>query len=394
MNLSKKYWIAILCKIIVILSTLLISIFINRGLGVQVKGEYAYIINFVEILYIVGGIGLGEAYSMFKKEELNNRNTFVLLSITQGIAVFIIGCLLCSLININYGMIITVLTSFAVIRANLTIISVVENSIKRNIISTAVNVFYLILLINLYFINKCNLNTVLICYGLNEIIRCIIFIYIYKMPPRLEKISIIKLKKIYSIGILTMIITLLISVNYSIDTIMLKYMTNSYNVGIYSVGVTFSNIFLLIPDAFKEVLFGDSSNENFSRKTIFSAIKVSFIASSVILIGFILFGKFAIKLLYGIDYINAFGVTLIIFIGSLSMIFFKILQPIYIVEGKQKKAICFLVCSAIVNIILNIMLIPKYGYYGTAIASAISYTVCGGLFFFDYLREYKIMIKK
>ena len=154
MNLSKKYWIAILCKIIVILSTLLISIFINRGLGVQVKGEYAYIINFVEILYIVGGIGLGEAYSMFKKEELNNRNTFVLLSIAQGIAVFIIGCLLCSLININYGMIITVLTSFAVIRANLTIISVVENSIKRNIISTAVNVFYLILLINLYFINK------------------------------------------------------------------------------------------------------------------------------------------------------------------------------------------------------------------------------------------------
>lgn len=209
------------------------------------------------------------------------------------------------------------------------------------------------------------------------------------MAPRLEKISISKLKKIYSIGILTMIVTLLISVNYSIDTIMLKHMTNNYNVGIYSVAVTFSNMFLLIPDAFKEVLFGDSTDKNFSRKTAFSAIRVSFITSGIILIGFVLFGKFAIRLLYGSDYIKAFELTLIIFLGSLSMIFFKILQPIYIAEGKQKRAVYFLTCSSIINIVLNVILIPKYGYYGAAIASAISYTVCGCLFFVDYLKVHK-----
>lgn len=390
MNLSKKYWIAILCKIIVILSTLLISIFINRGLGVQVKGEYAYIINMVEMLYIFAGIGLGQTYSTFKREEgSNSRNIFVLLSMIQGSLVFIVGWVICSLINVNYGVTITVLTALAVVRANLTIISVIENSIKRNIIATAVNLFYLILLIILYLIDKCNLNTVLICYGLNEIIRSIIFIYTYKMAPRLEKISISKLKKIYSIGILTMIVTLLISVNYSIDTIMLKHMTNNYNVGIYSVAVTFSNMFLLIPDAFKEVLFGDSTDKNFSRKTAISAIRVSFITSGIILIGFVLFGKFAIRLLYGSDYTKAFELTLIIFVGSLSMIFFKILQPIYIAEGKQKRAVYFLTCSSIINIVLNVILIPKYGYYGAAIASAISYTVCGCLFFLDYLKVHK-----
>ena len=36
-------------------------------------------------------------------------------------------------------------------------------------------------------------------------------------------------------------------------------MSASYYVGLYSVGVNFSNMFLLIPDSFKEVLFGDST---------------------------------------------------------------------------------------------------------------------------------------
>ncbi|MDD6794726.1 MAG: polysaccharide biosynthesis C-terminal domain-containing protein, partial [Clostridiaceae bacterium] len=128
----------------------------------------------------------------------------------------------------------------------------------------------------------------------------------------------------------------------------------------------------------------------FSKKTTFEAIKVSFAASCVILIGFVFFGKLAIRILYGVDYIKAFGVTLVIFIGSLSMIFFKILQPIYIAQGKQKRAVCFLACSAVINIVLNAIFIPNYGYYGAAIASAISNTICGCLFFGDYLKTQKL----
>lgn len=390
MRLPKKYWIAIACKIIVIFSNLLISIFINRGLGVEIKGQYAYIINMVEILYIIAGLGLGQSYSTFRRKEgLGIRKIFIFLSLVQGCIVLAVGLILCSCLHFNYGVIITVITALAVVRANLTLIAVIENSIKRNIIATAINVLYLVLLILLYIGNKCSLMTVLVCYGLNEIIRSILFIYLYDMPVKFVKISFGELKKIYSISILTMIVTLLISVNYSIDTIMLKNMTNDYNVGIYSVAVTFSNMFLLIPDAFKEVLFGDSTNKNFSHKTAFSAIKVSFLTSGIILIGFILFGKFAIKLLYGIDYISSYGVTLIIFIGSLSMIFFKVLHPIYISYGKQKNAVIFLACSAIVNIILNLLLIPSYKYYGAALASAVSYTLCGGLFFVDYIKNIK-----
>ena len=206
------------------------------------------------------------------------------------------------------------------------------------------------------------------------------------MKPKCHDLSKGHLKKIYSMGFITMLVMLLISVNYHIDTIMLKTMSTSYYVGIYSVGVNFSNMFLLIPDAFKEVLFGDSTKKDFSTNIAFNSIKVSLAASIIILIGFVFLGKFAIKLFYGIDYLPAYQLTLILFVGSLSMIFFKILQPIYISHGKQSRAACFLVCSAVANIIANYFLIPRYNAVGASVASAISYTVCGVLFLGDYIR--------
>lgn len=394
MTLSRKYWIAIFCKIIAIFSTLLVTIFINRGLGVRAKGEYSYIINMVEMLYIFSGLGLGQAYATFKRREGNeSRNLFVFLSLFQGFLVLIIGIIFYSFFQVDFGIEIIVLTTLAVIRANFTMIAVIENSIKRNIIETVANIAYLLLLFSLYLTKMCNLKMVLLSYGLNEVFRSLVFIKIYGMKPKFEKVPLKRLRDIYSVGVLTMVVTLLISINYSMDTIMLKNMTNNYNVGIYSVAVTFSNMFLLIPDAFKEVLFGDSTNRDFSKKTALSAIRVSLLVSLIMLIGFIALGRIAIRILYGLDYIASFGVTLVIFSGSLSMIFFKILQPIYIAEGEQKKAVVFLAISAIINILFNGILIPQYGYYGAAIASAISYTVCGFTFFLDYLKNKNIKVE-
>lgn len=168
---------------------------------------------------------------------------------------------------------------------------------------------------------------------------------------------------------------------------MLKQMSSSYNVGIYSVAVTFSNMFLMVPDSFKEILFGDSAKRTFEKNKAINAIKVSFLFMILLIIGFLSFGEFAITLLYGSSYIKAFPITLVIFLGSLSMIFFKILQPIYISQGKQSVAIKILSVSALINISLNWYLIPNYQITGAAIASAISYTVCGLFFIIDYLRN-------
>lgn len=388
MKLKKDYWVAILCKICVIMTELLITVFINRGLGIETKGEYAYIIKIVEVLYVLLSFGIGQAYSTFKRLRGDDiKGVFVSLGLIHGVLIVVFGSVYSAIFKPDYGFVIMMLTAIAVIKLIISMIAVIEKSITRNILQALINVLYLVALAVLYFLHLTNLNSVIMCYALSDIVRITILMIIYQMKPSMKKCNFDLLKAIYKMGFVTMLVMLLISLNYSVDTIMLKKLSTSYCVGIYSIGASLANIFLLIPDAFKEVLFGDSTKKDFSKSTAFSAIKVSLLISIVALIGFFVFGKMFITILYGVEYLPSYYVTLILFAGCFSLIIFKILQPVYISHGKQTKALFFLSCSAITNIIVNWIVIPKYNEIGAAIASVLSYTVCGLLFFYDYLKN-------
>ncbi len=386
--LEKKYWIAVVCKLCLITTSFLVTIFLNRGLGVDGKGDYAYIINFVEMLYIIFSVGLGQCYSTFKRSVGGEiKNIFVVLAFIHGIAVLVLGHTLIRIKNLQFGGVIVTLTALAVVKVIISMIAVTEESIRRNIIQSVINLVYVLCLAGLFLADRINLTMVLICYACNDIFTIAFLMKIYHLKPAYRMIRFKLIKRLYSVGIITMIVMLLISINYSVDTIMLKKMSASYYVGLYSVGVNFSNMFLLIPDSFKEVLFGDSTRNNFSKRIAINAIKVSLMTSVICLFCFVFLGRFVIKIFYGVEYIPAYYITLILFIGSLSMIFFKILQPIYISHGNQKKAVFFLSCSAIANIALNLFLIPRLNAIGASIASAVSYTICGMLFFLDYVKN-------
>lgn len=387
--LDKKYWIAIACRVCLILTSFLATIFINRGLGVEGKGEYAYVINLVGLLFLFFSVGIGQCYSTFKRSNGDKvLGSFVSLSVFHGAIVMAVGLLIVYTVNIENGFAIAMLTSLSVTKSIISMLAVTENSIKRNLSQTGVDIIYLGVLMILYFTHSISVNLVLVAYGCNELLSIIVFSYLFKFRPDLRFIKANYLKQIYKVGLLTMVVMMLISINYSIDTIMLKNLSTTYEVGLYSVAVNFSNMFLLIPDSFKEVLFGDSTRKDFSKKTAINSIEVSFVASIVIFLGFIVLGRFVISVFYGVEFVDAYKLTLMLFCGSFPMIFFKILQPVYISHGGQRKAAVFLSLSAIVNIVLNIILISRLGAMGAAVASAVSYTVCGLLFLIDYLTKF------
>lgn len=390
MGLKKDYWIAIICKAVVILTELLITILINRGLGVVSKGEYAYVMKVVEVLYILCSVGLGQAYATFRKRgEEKLRDLFVLLGLLQSILVLVCGFAIVKLFSINYGIIIVILTALAVMKFIFSMIAVIEKSILRNIIQAVINIVYLIILAILFFTDICSLTNVLFCYGMIEIARIIIICLLYKLKPSFTYLNRFTIQSIYKIGFTTMILMLLITLNYSIDIVMIRSMSTSYSTGIYSVGVNFSSMFLMIPEAFKDVLFGDASKNNFNSDITNSALKVSVGISILGIIVWIIFGKLVINFLYGKDYLNSYIVTIILFFGCIPLTFFKILQPIFIADGNQAIACVYLGISVVSNIIANYFLIPQIDYIEAALASVLSYSVCGGLFLINYQKRIK-----
>lgn len=90
-----------------------------------------------------------------------------------------------------------------------------------------------------------------------------------------------------------------------------------------------------------------------------------------------MFGKLILHSLYGVEFVDAFKVTLLLSLGSISMVYYKMIGVVLLSEGKRWIYFIVLLMSVTANTIGNLKLIPLYGMYGAALSSIISYSICG-----------------
>jgi PST family polysaccharide transporter len=66
-----------------------------------------------------------------------------------------------------------------------------------------------------------------------------------------------------------------------------------------------------------------------------------------------------------------------------------VVRGIYTINERLNKIFMFgTICGAILNILLNIILIPKYGALGAAVATTVSYG-CSDILFYRFVPSFK-----
>lgn len=388
--MKNDYIFNLLNKIYVILMGLITSIFITRYLGVSDRGNYAYIIQVVSIAAIVLNLGIHQSYSFYYrmlKEETFNK--YVQVVIIQFFFYTLISIICMNFVNDQLVVFMIILIPVSVLSQQLESIMAVENirlKIKLHIFNGTLRTIGFGFL---YFSVKSNLIFPIIITLILNIITIVSFLLfsLKKVKFKEEKLNLKFASEIIKFGWLPMLTALLITINYSADVIFLKHLGTSYDLGIYSTAAGLITYFWLIPDSFKEVLVSRVARSNNIHSTIF-VIKVSLIIICGVIIAFIIVGKYAIQIMYGMKFLEAYNVTLILSIGAISMIFYKMIGTVLLAEGRRWVYFITLLVSAITNCIGNVVLIPEYGMYGSAISSVISYSVCG-LAFLMYFSKIK-----
>ena len=88
-------------------------------------------------------------------------------------------------------------------------------------------------------------------------------------------------------------------------------------------------------------------------------------------------GKPVISILFGNEYLTAYSITVVCTLGTVFMVFIKMISQYNIVHKKQLTNMFLLAGAVVLNILLNLWLVPICGVLGTAIASLISHFICG-----------------
>jgi O-antigen/teichoic acid export membrane protein len=177
-----------------------------------------------------------------------------------------------------------------------------------------------------------------------------------------------------------------------IDQVMLGEIVGSEEVGVYSVAVRLAEFWIFIPTAFYWSVFPSIvraksvSDEQFYEK-LQKFYNLMALSAYVVAIPMTFLGQWLVGFLYGEAYSRA-GLMLTILVWANIFTFLELARGSFLATMNWTKTYFVTVLSgAILNIALNLVLIPRYGGLGAASASLISYwlAVHGSCFLFKPL---------
>ncbi|MBH8573006.1 flippase [Nostocaceae cyanobacterium CENA369] len=162
-----------------------------------------------------------------------------------------------------------------------------------------------------------------------------------------------------------------------IDQIMLGQMIGDKEVGIYSAAVRISEIWYFIPGAIvssvaPSIYAAKEKSESVYYQRIGQLLRLLICISLAIALPMTFLSNTIIMVLFGNGYIEA-GPILAVHIWTSLFVFMGLAtSPWFIAEGLNHVSLGKTLTGAILNIILNLLLIPKYAGLGAAIATIIS----------------------
>jgi O-antigen/teichoic acid export membrane protein len=163
-----------------------------------------------------------------------------------------------------------------------------------------------------------------------------------------------------------------------IDSFMIGYFKTASEVGLYNAAMPLAALLVFIPGLFLQ-LFSPMINRLYSEKNIMLIKNLSqqigkwiFVLNLPIFIILVLFPGVLLNFLFGSEYISASTSLIFLSIGEMFYAQFSLSANLLNMLKKSKLNLINVVVSSILNILLNLLFVPKYGINGASFATMLS----------------------
>ncbi|MEP4889852.1 MAG: flippase [Aliiglaciecola sp.] len=182
-----------------------------------------------------------------------------------------------------------------------------------------------------------------------------------------------------------------------IDQVMLGTIATKSEVGIYSVAVRFSEMSYFLPVAIVTAFFPFLIERKQASFTAYNKTLAIFLGGLCwlgisVAIVVTLIATYLIKILYGTEYDASASILAVHVWGGVFVYMRALLSKWLIIEDLLYFSLVTQGTGAIVNILLNLILIPQYGGIGAAWATIISLAIASWFSFFFTKKTVKIAI--
>ena len=393
-----------------VLPRMLSFLLVRLYTGILPTGEYgdvSIVLSWMVFFNVVLSYGMETAFFRFYNSETDKENVIATstISIFWSSIIFLFGALifrgtLASLANVEvqyvtYAIWILVLDAlvivpFSKLRANQKPMLYAIIKIGNVAVNLALNLFFLLLLPkiaasspnsfigNLYVANY-EIGYIFVSNLAASLLTLVVLSPNYLFLTR--KFDAVLWKKMMRYGLPILVAGIAFAVNEHFDKILLGYWlpenVAKSEVGAYSACYKLGLFMVLFATAFRlgiePFFFSHSKNEN-APQTYAMITKYFVIFGSLILLGVIVFADvLKFLLLDDKSYWEAMKVVPLIILANFFLGIYNNLSVWYKLTDRTKMGAYISIVGAVLTLALNYLLIPKFSYYGSAIATIVAY---------------------
>ena len=369
--------------------------FLARGLGVEDLGKYTFAFSFTTIFSVLVDVGLSSVLTReIAKHQKNEKNILSnVLGLKVILSIVVYGIIILLVNFLGYPALVknlVYLTGLVMLLDNfsLTWWATLRGHQNLKYESIGISLFQLIVVLvgGIFLYLKLDVIYLVLVMILASSFNCIFsycqMFYYLKLKPRIaiDKKVILNLLKI---SIPFALAGIFARLNTQIDTVFLsKLGCSSFdicdaNVGIYSVATRITLALHFIPLAFVAAVFPAMSKLFVEDKeklvrTFEKAMRYLMVIAFPLAVGVIVLAPIFVPKIFGKAYVNSI-LPLQILMVSLAGIFLTFPIGAFLnATSRQMRNTLNIGIAVVVNIILNLILIPKFTYVGAAAASLVS----------------------
>jgi O-antigen/teichoic acid export membrane protein len=378
-------------RMILLIIAFFVSVYIARYLGPENYGLFSYVISFVGLFGFLSSLGLDnilnrEIVRNPEKKDALIGTSFYLKLIGSFLAIITIFIVSISITDDFFTLLLIWLFSINFIPASFNVLEIYFNSqvLSKKVVIAQVSggIISAILKLLLIYFDK-GIFWLTIIYILEAFIIVSILLYYFKSFGNQFKKW--KFDKSIAKNLLRDSWPLILSgvavgIYMKIDQVMIKNMLGNEQAGLYAVAVKLSEVWYFIPAIITASIFPaivnayKTSEESFNKRmgrlyfimfwsSVFIAISTTFLAGPII------------RVLFGEAYIGSIGV-LQIYIWSGIAVFLGVTINKFLLTKNYTNIIFYnTILGSFINVILNLILIPKIGIIGASISTLVSYFI-------------------
>ena len=384
------------------------GIIIARMLGPELKGQSALLASITEFLFMGGSLGMGSSFSFFiAKKQYPSRHilscalfcslilgflaigVFYLTmplhnNVWEGIPKWLIFCAaLLAVLSLYANYLVRIVVGYGRITGmNLA-------RIAHSLANVSSVVFFVVVM-------GLTLDGVMISFWLSLFAQLAVLLYVLRADLSLTTFwSTGLMRNSLAYGLKSHSLLLINFLNYRIDMLLLRYFTDATTVGYYSLAVGMAEMMWMVPNSAVAPLFSGVAASDIKDKSLITLRTVRW---SLILLIFlallgILFGRYLIQFLYGINYLPSYMPFLWLLPGICLFPIYKLLSIDLAARGRPGLGTISSAVALVVNIIANIILIPRMGGAGASLATSLSYICMSIITIFFFVNVTKNRIK-